>query len=139
MSYKIGFFSKHADTGLTGVDSTLGRLIASCRAVAPSECAEILENSAELEQAYRVASQQGSSAIPDAEEEAECHYVCYIKDPGGNMLLMDGDLDGLVKTNIILSDDEDVLADAALEVINHMIRESAFSERFNLMALVKRG
>ncbi len=115
----------------------MDRLITSCLPLAPPERAGIIENLSELEHAYTEAAWQGSSEPPPAEDEVDCHYVCYIKASNGSLYELDGDLKRPVKMDLLFGKDEDVLNDRGLEVIkDHIRRENGCNLRFSLLALV---
>ena len=101
------------------------------------ERASVLESSRELENAHATAAHQGSSSVPNAEDEVDHHYVCFVKGANGNLYELDGDLKGPVDRKILLSQDEDALIQPGLDAIrDYIVRENGGDSNFSLLALV---
>ncbi|KAI9651975.1 MAG: ubiquitinyl hydrolase 1 [Trizodia sp. TS-e1964] len=65
---------------MTLPDSILSRVLAACRPLKTLDRAQVLENDAELEAAYKLAARQGDSEVPEkAKDEVDFHYVCSVK------------------------------------------------------------
>lgn len=118
-------------------DSILDNLITSCLKLSPIERANVLESSKELEIAYATAAGQGSSNVPNAEDDVDYHYVCFVKAANGYLYELDGDLKGPVNRNILLSQDEDSLIQPALDAVrDYIANENGGDPNFSLLALV---
>lgn len=118
-------------------ESHLSRLLASCKPLKPLDRAQILENDDELESAYASVALQGDSKAPEnPEEDADFHYVCFVKShKDGHLYELDGDRKGPVDRGPLASD-EDVLAECGLSVIREFIqREDAGETGFSLLVL----
>lgn len=96
-------------------DSDLAKLIADAEPLAPTQRADLLYNSEILEQAHGEAAQQGQSNAPDAGEQIDLHYVCFIKDETNHLWELDGRRKGPLDRGE-LGPDEDVLSERALEL-----------------------
>ena len=63
-------------------ESTMAQIIFSRIPLAPDDRAKAIEDSEEIESAYRIAALQGDSEVPEnAEDEVDFHYdyVCFVK------------------------------------------------------------
>jgi ubiquitin carboxyl-terminal hydrolase L3 len=101
------------------------------------ERAKALEDSEELEAAHKSAATQGDSAVPNAEDEVELHYVCFVKSNKDNHLY---ELDGRRKGPLDRGDigeNGDVLCEKATAVVQSFIDREKASGRldFSLVAL----
>ncbi|EJU02138.1 cysteine proteinase [Dacryopinax primogenitus] len=78
-------------------DSPLARLLQQVIPLPPTARARALESSTELEAAHRAAALQGQTAPPDAEDEVDHHYICFVRSAkNGHLYQMDGMLKGPV-------------------------------------------
>lgn len=120
--------------------SDLAKLIRDAIPLAPTQRAELLYNSKALERAHQNAASQGQSSAPNAEDNVDLHYVCFIKDPMTNHLWeLDGRRKGPLDRGILDSGD-DVLSEKALDlsVRKFLQREKATPGgelRFSLVTL----
>ncbi|KAF2721585.1 cysteine proteinase [Polychaeton citri CBS 116435] len=81
----------------------------------PRERADLLENTEALENAHQAAGAQGDTTAPDANDDVDLHYVCFVKDERDRHLWeMDGRRKGPIDRGL-LGADGDVLSDAALD------------------------
>ncbi len=79
----------------------------------------------------------GSSAIPDAEDEVDCHYICYVKATNDTLYELDGDLKGPVEKDIPFADSNDILSSGGLDLIQEYVRrEDERNIQFSLLALI---
>lgn len=116
----------------------MARILSSCVPLAPAGRAKIIEDSEEIESAYRTAALQGDSNVPEnAEDEVDFHYVCFVKSSKtGHLYELDGDRKGPVDHGI-LEPGEDILSGRALSVVQNFIRrEKGANVNFSLLALV---
>ena len=104
----------------------------------PDERFSVLEDSAELEEAYARVALQGTSRVPDsAEEEVDFHYVCFVKShTNGRLFELDGDRKGPIDRGLVLGPDEDVLAPGGVSVVREYMERERGNTNFSLMALV---
>jgi ubiquitin carboxyl-terminal hydrolase L3 len=117
--------------------SPLAKFLARAQPLSPMERAKALEDSDELEAAHKSAATQGDSAVPNAEDEVELHYVCFVKSNKDNHLY---ELDGRRKGPLDRGDigeNGDVLSEQATAVVQSFIdREKATGRLdFSLVAL----
>lgn len=98
----------------------------------------VLENSAELEDAYRTVALKGDSAVPvNAEDELDFHYICLVKsDKNSHLYELDGDCKGPTDTGVVLETDEDLCSAKALVVVRRYLEAGGENVGFSLMALV---
>lgn len=66
----------------------------------PVDRAELLYNSQALENAHQSAAAGGDTAAPDAEDNIDLHYVCFVKDGKGNLWELDGRRKGMFLPNL---------------------------------------
>lgn len=122
----------------------MAALIEACSSLPPDQRSSILENSAELEDAYAAVAHQGSSRVPDsAEDEVDFHYVCLVRSRGnGRLYELDGDRRGPVDRGLVVgSGEEDLLAPGAgaVDVVRAYMEHEGGNANFSLMALVRCG
>ncbi|KAJ7026589.1 hypothetical protein C8F04DRAFT_966313 [Mycena alexandri] len=118
-------------------DSLFGRFLESCIDLDPEKRARALEASPGIAEAYREAATQGSTAVPNAEDEVDFHYVCFVKSPlNGHLYDLDGDKNGPVDRDERLEGDCDLLS-GGLKLAESYIQDG--NSQFQLMALVKPG
>ncbi|KAJ7662159.1 ubiquitin C-terminal hydrolase L3 [Mycena polygramma] len=112
-------------------ESLFGKFLESSIHLNPEERARALETSLGIAEAYRQAATQGSTAVPNAEEEVEFHYVCFVKSPlNGHLYDMDGDKNGPVDRG---GGDCELLS-AGLTLAKSYIKDG--DPHFQLMALI---
>ena len=119
-------------------NSTLAKLLDSCLPLPPILRARVLEDSKELESAYKHSALQGDSNVPEnAEDEVDFHYVCFVKShKDGHLYEMDGDRKGPVNRGALALED-DLLSTSALKAVRRFIhRERNDTSNFGLLALV---
>ncbi|KAL2074234.1 hypothetical protein VTL71DRAFT_8012 [Oculimacula yallundae] len=120
-------------------DSNLEKLVKDATPLGPIERADLLYNSQALENAHQSAASQGQSATPDAEDNIDLHYVCFVKDEKNHLWEMDGRRKGPLDRGLIGAED-DVLSEKALDLGPRLFMkreaETAGGElRFSLIAL----
>ena len=95
--------------------SSLDHLIQRAIPLKPVKRAELLEETEALETAHQEAATTGDTAIPNAEDSVDLHYVCFVKsEKDGHLFEMDGRRKGPLDRGA-LDPGEDVLSPAALE------------------------
>lgn len=122
-------------------ESDLQKLLKDAIPLGPNERADLLYNSQALEKAHQSAAAGGDTAAPDAEDNIDLHYVCFVKDGDDNLWEMDGRRKGPMNRGQ-LGADEDVLSDKALElgVKKFLAREEEAGGgelRFSVIALAQ--
>jgi|SRR6187402_2684987 len=95
--------------------SDLEKLVNDAIPLGPIERADLLYNSQALENAHQGAASQGQSTAPDAEDNIDLHYVCFVKDEKNHLWEMDGRRKGPLDRGV-LGQDEDVLSEKALDL-----------------------
>ncbi|KAH8809219.1 hypothetical protein F5884DRAFT_794837 [Xylogone sp. PMI_703] len=97
-------------------NSDLTKLLEEVTPLSPLPRADVLYNSQALESAHQSAASQGQSTAPDATDDVDLHYVCFVKDnKSGHLWEMDGRRKGPLDRGE-LAEDEDVLSDRALDL-----------------------
>ncbi|OTB08270.1 hypothetical protein M426DRAFT_203632 [Hypoxylon sp. CI-4A] len=97
-------------------DTPLHRLIKASTPLAPAERSALLERTPELASAHQEAASQGVTSAPDAQDDVDLHYVCFVKteeEDGGTLWELDGRRKGPIARGR-LDADEDVLSEKAL-------------------------
>ncbi|KAJ7443949.1 ubiquitin C-terminal hydrolase L3 [Mycena galericulata] len=121
--------TKYIDPG-----SVLGSFLPSCIELDPPKRAEALEASLGIAEAYRQAATRGSTPAPNAEDEVEFHYICFVKSPlNGHLYEMDGDRNGPIDVQGSLEEDSDILR-GGLKLAKLAIQDGNLN--YQLMALV---
>ncbi|PBP24312.1 pyridoxamine 5'-phosphate oxidase [Diplocarpon rosae] len=88
--------------------SDLDKLVNDAISLGPIQRADLLYNSQALENAHQSAASQGQSSAPDAEDNVDLHYVCFVKDENNHLWEMDGRRKGPLDRGV-LGEEEDVL------------------------------
>ena len=91
----------------------LDKLVKKAVTLEPKARAELLEDTEALETASQAAATSGDSAVPDANDSVDLHYVCFVKGKNGNLWEMDGRRKGPLDRGELAAED-DVLSEAAL-------------------------
>lgn len=115
----------------------MAKLLTSCIPLGPKDRAKAIENSEEIESAYRTVALQGDSDVPEnAEDEVDFHYVCFVKSfKSGHLYEMDGDRKGPVDHGVLRSG-KDIRNDGGLKIIEKFIRrEEGTNINFQLQLL----
>lgn len=103
--------------------------------MSPQERAELIETSEHLEAAHKDAAAKGDTAAPDANDDVELHYFCFVKGKDGHLYELDGSRSGPIDRGL-LAEDEDVLSEKALQAVKVFIeREKGSNLNFSLVAL----
>ena len=97
------------------LESDLQKLLKDAIPLPPVERAELLYNSQALESAHQSAASQGQSNAPDAADDIDLHFVCFVKDAKNHLWEMDGRRKGPLNRGQ-LTESEDVLSDKALDL-----------------------
>ncbi|KAL2023068.1 hypothetical protein VTK56DRAFT_3978 [Thermocarpiscus australiensis] len=115
--------------------SDLARLLREAVPLAPAERASLLERDEALERAHRGVAEKGDTAAPDARDDVDLHYVCFVKGGDGALWELDGRRKGPLRRGE-LGPDEDVLSEKALALgpLKFLEREAA-DLRFSCVAL----
>jgi ubiquitin carboxyl-terminal hydrolase L3 len=95
--------------------SDLEKLVKDATPLGPIERADLVYNSQALERAHQSAAVEGQSAAPDADDNIDLHYVCFVKDENNNLWEMDGRRKGPLNRGP-LGPDDDVLSEKALDL-----------------------
>ncbi|KAK4238841.1 ubiquitin carboxyl-terminal hydrolase isozyme L3 [Achaetomium macrosporum] len=113
----------------------LERLIKNAEPLGPVERARLIETNEELARAHKSVATQGDTTAPDAQDDVDLHYVCFVKGRDGALWEMDGRRKGPLKRGE-LEDSEDVLSEKALALgpLKFLEREAA-DLRFSCVAL----
>ena len=95
-----------------------------------------MESSDALESAHQSAANQGSSAVPDAQDDIDLHYICFVKSSKNDHLYeLDGSRKGPLDRGY-LGPENDVLSERALQAVKGFIqREKGENINFSLVAL----
>lgn len=115
--------------------STLDTLITKAVDLPPTERSRLIETTHALATAHKEAASIGDTAAPDAQDDIDLHYVCFVKDSRGTLWELDGRRKGPIKRGE-LADSEDTLSPKALSLgpLKFLEREGA-DLRFSAVAL----
>ncbi|RFU77786.1 ubiquitin carboxyl-terminal hydrolase l3 [Trichoderma arundinaceum] len=115
--------------------STLDELIKKSTPLHPVERAKLLEQTPALADAHKAAATEGDTAAPDAQDDVDLHYVCFVKGNDGNLWELDGRRKGPINRGG-LDKDEDVLSEKGLNLgaLRFLEREGG-DLRFSAVAL----
>ena len=122
-------------------NSDLAKLVQDAIPLNPQARADLLYESVALESAHQSAAGGGDTSAPDAEDNVDLHYVCFVKSQENNLWELDGRRKGPLNRGN-LSADEDVLSEKALDlgVRSFLKRESEAGGgdlRFSLITLAE--
>lgn len=88
-----------------------------------------------MAQAHHAAASQGDTAAPQATDDVDLHYVCFVKGEDGTLWELDGRRKGPLARGT-LADGEDVLSEKALMLgPKRFIERGGEDIRFNAVAL----
>ena len=119
--------------------SDLSTLLKQAIPLKPVQRADLLYESNALESAHQAAAVKGDTAAPDATDNVDLHYVCFVKGKDNNLWELDGRRKGPLNRGP-LGEDEDALSEKALDfgVRSFLKREEEVGGgelRFSLIAL----
>lgn len=122
----------------TAPKTDLANLITAALPLDPTSRAHLLETSPNVAQAHASAAAEGDTAALSAEANVDHHFVAFVKSAENNLWELDGRRKGPLNRGR-LGDDEDVLAEKALDmgVRRFLKREEELGGdlRFSLVAL----
>ncbi|CAK7231789.1 ubiquitinyl hydrolase 1 [Sporothrix curviconia] len=115
----------------TPLDSLLKRAVG----LDPQGRAKLLETDRALAAAHLAAAERGDTSAPDARDDVDLHYVCFVRTEDGTLWELDGRRKGPISRGN-LGPDDDVLSEKALQwgPLAFLARESA-DLRFSCVAL----
>ncbi|KAK2044626.1 ubiquitin carboxyl-terminal hydrolase, family 1 [Colletotrichum somersetense] len=93
--------------------SDLNTLIENAVPLDPVARAQLLENTPALATAHREAASQGATEAPEASDDVDLHYVCFVRGDDGTLWELDGRRKGPLNRGQ-LDAGEDVLSEKAL-------------------------
>lgn len=97
-------------------NSDLDKLVKQAVPLKPRERATLLEETQALETAHQEAASRGDTAAPQADDDVDLHYVCFVKDQNkGHLWELDGRRKGPLDRGE-LDAEEDVLSEKALQL-----------------------
>lgn len=101
--------------GFIEKNTPLSILIDQSIPLSPEDRSSLLEKTPALASAHHEAASQGQTAAPDAQDDIDLHYVCFVKTDhdGGTLWELDGRRKGPIARGS-LGPDEDVLSEKAL-------------------------
>lgn len=103
----------------------------------PAQRARLLEQTPALAEAYTETASQGDTGAPDAQDDVDLHYVCFVKGSDGALYELDGRRKGPIRLGE-LGADEDVLSDKGLALGPLKFLERAGGDlRFSAVALAE--
>lgn len=116
-------------------DSDLDKLLTEAGPLGPDRRSALLEKSSALANAHKEAASQGDTSAPEANDDVDLHYVCFMKTADGKLWELDGRRKGPLQRGT-LEENEDVLSVKALTVgpLKFLEREGA-DLRFSAVAL----
>ncbi|EFX02690.1 ubiquitin c-terminal hydrolase l3 [Grosmannia clavigera kw1407] len=115
--------------------SPLDTLITQAVPLGRLERARLIETSSALAKAHSSAAQRGDTSAPEATDDVDLHYVCFVKTDDGILWELDGRRKGPISRGT-LDPNDDVLSEEALRrgPLAFLARESA-DLRFSCVAL----
>ncbi|QPG96305.1 hypothetical protein C2857_003807 [Epichloe festucae Fl1] len=115
--------------------STLDKLLKESTPLPPRERSALLEKTPAIATAHKEAASAGDTAAPDAQDNVDLHYVCFVKGSDGALWELDGRRKGPIRRGE-LEDNEDMLSPKALSlgILKFLEREGG-DLRFSAVAL----
>ena len=116
--------------------SALDQLLEQITPLFPTERAEVLYRSQELEAAHGAAAQVGDTPPPTTEEHVGNHYICFVKADDGHLWELNGGMKGPVDRGA-LTKDEDALSEMALQLgVRSFMRHAGSQDlEFSMVAI----
>ena len=96
-------------------ESDLDKLLKKAVDLKPTERAQLLYDSKELELAHSAAARMGDSRAPLPEDDNENHYISFVKGKDGHLWELNGGMKGPVDRGA-LAEDDDMLSERALQL-----------------------
>lgn len=93
--------------------SDLNTLLETAEPLEPVSRAQLLEKTPALATAHREAASQGATEAPEASDDVDLHYVCFVRGDDGTLWELDGRRKGPLNRGQLESG-EDVLSEKAL-------------------------
>ncbi|WPH02934.1 Hypothetical protein R9X50_00580400 [Acrodontium crateriforme] len=116
-------------------DSDLDNLIREITPLKPLPRADVLYNSKALEKAHMACAFKGDTSAPLAEEPVGYHFISFVKGNDGHLWELEGGWNGPIDRGV-LSDDEDVMSEKALEIgIRRYVQAAEGNMDFSMVAL----
>ncbi|ROW05585.1 hypothetical protein VSDG_00169 [Cytospora chrysosperma] len=116
-------------------ESDLDKLLKQAADLPTDQRSRLLETSQSLATAHQSAASQGDTAAPEATDDVDLHYVCFVKTNDGTLWELDGRRKGPLDRGT-LETNEDVLSEKALTLGPRKFLERAGEDlRFSAVAL----
>ena len=117
-------------------DSDMAKLLEKALPLKPTERAEVLYNSDELEKAHAAAGRLGDTEAPMTGDHVGNHYICFAKGDDGHLWELNGEMKGPIDHGA-LADDEDMLSPKALNLgIRNFLRHATDEDvDFSIVAM----
>lgn len=120
-------------------NSVLDSLLQTCQQCSADERAQIVEDCAALEQAYKSAARtHEQSSVPTDLQDLDNHYLCFVKShKNGHLYQVSGNENGVIDKGH-LPVDEDVLGTKGTAIIRNLLaaKKGHPNAAFSLIALV---
>ncbi|GAB0136226.1 hypothetical protein EsDP_00004537 [Epichloe bromicola] len=115
--------------------STMDKLLKESTPLPPRERSALLEKTPAIATAHKEAASAGDTAAPDAQDDVDLHYVCFVKGSDGALWELDGRRKGPIRRGE-LEENEDMLSPKALSlgILKFLEREGG-DLRFSAVAL----
>ncbi|KZZ96109.1 Peptidase C12, ubiquitin carboxyl-terminal hydrolase 1 [Moelleriella libera RCEF 2490] len=115
--------------------SILDTLLQKSIPLAPRDRSVLLEKTPEIAAAHKEAASAGDTSPPDAQDDIDLHYVCFVKGNDGALWELDGRRKGPIRRGD-LPENEDMLSERALSlgILKFLEREGG-DLRFSAVAL----
>ncbi|KAK2593291.1 ubiquitinyl hydrolase 1 [Conoideocrella luteorostrata] len=115
--------------------TVLDELVKKSIPLSPRERSSLLEKTPKIAAAHKEAASVGDTAAPDAQDDVDLHYVCFVKGSDGALWELDGRRKGPIKRGE-LEESEDMLSERALSlgILKFLEREGG-DLRFSAVAL----
>ncbi|KAK8927283.1 Ubiquitin carboxyl-terminal hydrolase isozyme L3 [Metarhizium brunneum] len=115
--------------------TTLDELLQKSTPLPPRERASLLEKTPAVAAAHKEAASAGDTAAPDAQDNVDLHYVCFVKGSDGALWELDGRRKGPIRRGE-LQENEDMLSERALGMgILRFLEREGGDLRFSAVAL----
>ncbi|KAG7001466.1 hypothetical protein G7Y79_00031g065810 [Physcia stellaris] len=96
-------------------ESYLDRLLQKVTDLQPTERAEVLYNTEELEAAHQAAGRSGDTEAPEHGDHVGNHYICFVKAEDGHLWELNGGMKGPLDRGALAAN-EDALSEKALQL-----------------------
>ena len=96
----------------------------------------LFNNLTNFDAIYKKVALRDITTLSSTHDKIDLHYVCFVKSFNNSIYKMNDDINELIKTNITLKHDENMLIVLTFKCVKHCIVKKNNDELFNFLTLV---